>query len=113
MIWGESDRLVWLGLVIDVQGACVVETTGPCADYMVAKACGGSGPVPQPPSPPRHEVHLSYHPDHQQHPPTPPSPPWVCSQYADLIRADRCTVCVRTVRVQSGRSLRQYRQSPI
>lgn len=39
MIWGESDRLVWLGLVIDVQGACVVETTGPCADYMVAKAC--------------------------------------------------------------------------
>jgi hypothetical protein len=39
MIGGASDRTVWLGLVIDVQGACVVETTGPCADYMVAKAC--------------------------------------------------------------------------
>lgn len=39
MIESASNRTVWLGLVIDVQGACVVETTGPCADYMVAKAC--------------------------------------------------------------------------
>lgn len=31
--------MVWLGLVIDVQGSCVVETTGPCADYIVARDC--------------------------------------------------------------------------
>ena len=39
MIGGASDGLVWLGLVIDVRGACVVETTGPCSDYMVARDC--------------------------------------------------------------------------
>lgn len=39
MIGADAAGLVWLGLVIDVQGACVVETTGPCADYMVARDC--------------------------------------------------------------------------
>lgn len=39
MIAGANGGRVWLGLVIDVRDAQVVDTTGPCTDYEVAKVC--------------------------------------------------------------------------
>lgn len=39
MIAGANDGRVWLGLVIDVREARVIDTTGPCTDYEVAKVC--------------------------------------------------------------------------